>query len=67
MHFYQWFMTDLSISFFKVDRCPTGSGVTARIAVQYAKKFISLDTERTFENGQVHSAFVGKVMNLKSH
>ena len=62
MHFTNWLMTDLFLFTFQVDRCPTGSGVTARIAVQYAKKQISLNTERTFENCQVHSTFVGKVL-----
>ena len=44
-----------------MDRSPTGSGVTARIAVQYAKKLIELNQERIFENGAVHSKFTGKV------
>ena len=46
---------------FKVDRSPTGSGVTARVAVQYAKNMIKLGEERTFENGKIHSTFAAKV------
>ena len=44
-----------------MDRCPTGSGVTARIAVQHAKSLIKLGDERIFENGITHSTFTGKV------
>eukprot|EP00795_Rhopilema_esculentum_P016334 gene16334-7724_t len=44
----------------QVDRCPTGSGVTARIAVQFAKNLIPLRAERTFKNGPVKSTFTGQ-------
>jgi len=46
----------------QVDRCPTGSGVTARIAVQHAKSLIKLGDERVFENGITHSTFTGKAV-----
>ena len=34
----------------QVDRSPTGSGVAARIAIQYRNGEIALDQERTFES-----------------
>jgi trans-L-3-hydroxyproline dehydratase len=34
----------------EVDRSPTGSGVTARIAIQRAKGLIAMNTPRTFES-----------------
>jgi trans-L-3-hydroxyproline dehydratase len=34
----------------EVDRSPTGSGATARIAIQRAKGLIEMDTERLFES-----------------
>lgn len=34
----------------EVDRSPTGSGVTARIAIQRAKGLIDMGTQRTFES-----------------
>ncbi|XP_013406160.1 trans-L-3-hydroxyproline dehydratase-like [Lingula anatina] len=46
----------------QVDRCPTGSGVTARIALQFAKGLISIDQERAFENGCTGSRFTGKAI-----
>ncbi|XP_001627872.2 trans-L-3-hydroxyproline dehydratase [Nematostella vectensis] len=45
----------------QVDRCPTGSGVTARIAVQYAKQLIGLNQLRVFE-GVSGSKFGGRVL-----
>jgi trans-L-3-hydroxyproline dehydratase len=45
----------------QVDRCPTGSGVTARIAVQHAKKLIGLDQLRIFQ-GIAGTKFGGRVV-----
>jgi len=46
----------------QVDRSPTGSGVTARLAVQHAKRLIGLHQKRTFRNSKVGSEFVGEVV-----
>ena len=46
----------------QVDRSPTGSGVTARMAVQYAKRLIGLNEKRLFRNSKVGSEFVGEVV-----
>jgi trans-L-3-hydroxyproline dehydratase len=45
----------------QVDRSPTGSGVTARIAIQYARGLIGLGIERAFES-IVGSVFTGKAL-----
>ncbi|XP_072049433.1 trans-L-3-hydroxyproline dehydratase-like isoform X2 [Amphiura filiformis] len=46
----------------QVDRSPTGSGVTARIALQYHKKLITLNQKRTFESGACGSRFTGSAV-----
>ncbi|KAK2565938.1 Trans-L-3-hydroxyproline dehydratase [Acropora cervicornis] len=46
----------------RVDRSPCGSGVTARVAVQYARKQIGMHQTRVFENGLVGSKFTGQVV-----
>ncbi|KAM6954242.1 trans-L-3-hydroxyproline dehydratase [Aplochiton taeniatus] len=46
----------------QVDRSPTGSGVTARVALQYHKGLISLNETRTFQSGATGSQFTGKVV-----
>ncbi|KAM9293966.1 trans-3-hydroxy-L-proline dehydratase [Gastrophryne carolinensis] len=46
----------------QVDRSPTGSGVTARIALQYHKGLIKLDQTRTFKSGATNSLFTGKAV-----
>ncbi|XP_040267316.1 trans-3-hydroxy-L-proline dehydratase [Bufo bufo] len=46
----------------QVDRSPTGSGVTARIALQYHKGFIQLEQTRTFKSGATGSFFTGKAI-----
>lgn len=46
----------------QVDRCPTGSGVTARIAVQYTRQQIGLHQVRVFEQGLVGSKFTGQAV-----
>ncbi|MGH0132833.1 UNVERIFIED_CONTAM: hypothetical protein FKN15_050741 [Acipenser sinensis] len=46
----------------KVDRSPTGSGVTARIALQYHKGLIQLNQTRTFQSGTTGSLFTGKAV-----
>jgi len=45
----------------EVDRSPTGSGVTGRIAIQRAKGLIEMDTERLFES-VTGSLFTGKAV-----
>ena len=45
----------------QVDRSPTGSGVTARIAIQHAAGLIPLNTERTFAS-IVGSTFTAKAV-----
>ncbi len=46
----------------EVDRSPTGSGVTARIALQHARKQISLGQERKFES-ITGAIFTGKALS----
>ncbi|NP_001008128.1 trans-L-3-hydroxyproline dehydratase [Xenopus tropicalis] len=46
----------------QVDRSPTGSGVTARIALQYHKGLIQLEQIRTFKSGATGSLFTGKAV-----
>ncbi|KAL4641812.1 trans-3-hydroxy-L-proline dehydratase [Arapaima gigas] len=46
----------------QVDRSPTGSGVTARIALQYHKGLIQLDQKRSFLSGATGSIFTGKAV-----
>jgi len=46
----------------EVDRSPTGSGVTARIAVQHAKGLIKLDQERRFES-LTDAIFTGRAIS----
>ena len=45
----------------QVDRSPTGSGVTARMALRYARGMVALGEERTFES-VVGSTMTGKVV-----
>src|SRR4029077_9325412 len=45
----------------EVDRSPTGSGVTARIAVQHARGLIGLGQERRFES-VTGAIFTGKAV-----
>ncbi len=45
----------------EVDRSPTGSGVTARIAVQHARGLIAIGQERRFES-VTGSIFTGKAL-----
>jgi trans-L-3-hydroxyproline dehydratase len=45
----------------EVDRSPTGSGVTARIAVQHAKGLIAIGQERKFES-LTDAIFTGKAV-----
>eukprot|EP00057_Strongylocentrotus_purpuratus_P033529 XP_791727.1 PREDICTED: trans-L-3-hydroxyproline dehydratase [Strongylocentrotus purpuratus] len=44
----------------QIDRSPTGSGVTARIALQVHKGLIDLNQTRTFRAGVTGSKFTGK-------
>ncbi|XP_069063122.1 trans-3-hydroxy-L-proline dehydratase isoform X2 [Pleurodeles waltl] len=46
----------------QVDRSPTGSGVTARIALQYHKGLIQLNQSRRFKSGATGSLFTGKAV-----
>lgn len=43
----------------QVDRSPTGSGVTARVALQYHKGLIRLNQTRSFQSGATGSVFTG--------
>lgn len=49
---------------FQVDRSPTGSGVTARIALQYHKGLIGLNQTRSFKSGATGSVFTGKAIEV---
>jgi len=55
------FSTIFYLLFFplQVDRSPTGSGVTARIAVQYKRGLIGLNQSRVFASGVNDSRFTG--------
>ncbi|XP_068610061.1 trans-L-3-hydroxyproline dehydratase-like [Brachionichthys hirsutus] len=46
----------------QVDRSPTGSGVTARVALQYHKGLIQLNQARTFQSGTTGSRFTGRAV-----
>ncbi|XP_056619923.1 trans-L-3-hydroxyproline dehydratase [Triplophysa dalaica] len=46
----------------QVDRSPTGSGVTARVALQYHKGLIGLNQTRSFQSGATGSVFTGKAI-----
>ncbi|XP_049626205.1 trans-3-hydroxy-L-proline dehydratase [Suncus etruscus] len=46
----------------QVDRSPTGSGVTARIALQYHKGLIALNQTRSFKSSTTGSEFTGKAV-----
>ncbi|XP_043553720.1 trans-L-3-hydroxyproline dehydratase [Chiloscyllium plagiosum] len=46
----------------QVDRSPCGSGVTARIALQYHKGLIPLNQMRTFQSGPTSSLFTAKAV-----
>uniref|UniRef100_A0A7M4FLF1 trans-L-3-hydroxyproline dehydratase n=1 Tax=Crocodylus porosus TaxID=8502 RepID=A0A7M4FLF1_CROPO len=50
----------------QVDRSPTGSGVTARIALQYHKRLIKLGQTRTFRSSTTGSLFTGKAVEDKA-
>lgn len=47
-----------------MDRSPTGSGVTARVALQYHKGLIKLNQSRTFQSGATGSQFTGKAVEV---
>lgn len=46
----------------QVDRSPTGSGVTARVALQFHKGLIGLNQARTFQSGATGSLFTGRAV-----
>ncbi|XP_048840861.1 trans-L-3-hydroxyproline dehydratase [Brienomyrus brachyistius] len=46
----------------QVDRSPTGSGVTARIALQHRKGMIGIQQTRSFQSGATGSLFTGKAV-----
>lgn len=48
----------------QVDRSPTGSGVTARIALQYHKGLLELDQTRAFKSSATGSVFTGKAVRV---
>lgn len=47
----------------QVDRCPTGSGVIARLAIDYAKKNIKIGQKRQFI-GKTGSIFEGEIVKV---
>ncbi|MEQ2238133.1 Trans-L-3-hydroxyproline dehydratase [Ilyodon furcidens] len=49
----------------QVDRSPTGSGVTARVALQHHKGLIQLNQTRTFQSGATGSQFTGKAVEVE--
>lgn len=51
----------------QVDRSPTGSGVTARVALQYHKGLIQLNQTRTFKSGATGSLFTGKPVEVPEY
>ncbi|TKS76395.1 Trans-L-3-hydroxyproline dehydratase [Collichthys lucidus] len=57
-----WFIINLTFTCSQVDRSPTGSGVTARVALQYHKGLIQLNQSRTFQSGSTGSQFTGKAV-----
>lgn len=48
----------------QVDRSPTGSGVTARIALQYHKGLLQLNQTRTFRSSATGSVFTGRAVRV---
>ncbi|EPY80394.1 proline racemase-like protein [Camelus ferus] len=46
----------------QVDRSPTGSGVTARVALQYHKGLLELTQTRAFRSSATGSVFTGKAV-----
>ncbi|KAK7907836.1 hypothetical protein WMY93_016448 [Mugilogobius chulae] len=46
----------------QVDRSPTGSGVTARVALMFHKGLIKLNQTRTFQSGATGSKFTGRAV-----
>jgi len=46
----------------QVDRAPTGSGVTARIAVQYARGQIDIGQTRVFQSAATGSQYTASVL-----
>ncbi|XP_072298227.1 trans-L-3-hydroxyproline dehydratase [Eucyclogobius newberryi] len=46
----------------QVDRSPTGSGVTARVALMFHKGLITLNQTRTFQSGATGSQFTGRAV-----
>lgn len=58
------FVTDVCYMACQVDRSPTGSGVTARIALQYHKGLIALNQTRSFQSGATGSVFTGTAVEV---
>ena len=48
---------------FQVDRAPTGSGVTARIALQYHANLIGLGQTRAFRSATTGDLFTGQAVH----
>uniref|UniRef100_A0A3B4AVN0 trans-L-3-hydroxyproline dehydratase n=1 Tax=Periophthalmus magnuspinnatus TaxID=409849 RepID=A0A3B4AVN0_9GOBI len=48
----------------QVDRSPTGSGVTARVALQFHKGLIALNQTRMFQSGATGSKFTGRAVEM---
>lgn len=58
------FVTEVCYMGCQVDRSPTGSGVTARIALQYHEGLIELNQTRSFKSGATGSVFTGKAIEV---
>nr|XP_051682359.1 trans-3-hydroxy-L-proline dehydratase [Oryctolagus cuniculus] len=48
----------------QVDRSPTGSGVTARVALQYHKGLLGLNQTRAFRSSATGSVFTGSAVRV---
>ncbi|XP_002160119.1 trans-L-3-hydroxyproline dehydratase [Hydra vulgaris] len=46
----------------QLDRSPTGSGVTARMALQHAKGLVGVNEQRSFVNSKTRSKFTGEIV-----
>lgn len=57
-------MLSLSFTLKQVDRSPTGSGVTARVALQYHKGLLELNQTRAFKSSTTGSVFTGKAVRV---
>ena len=59
-----WYLLVSALILKQVDRSPTGSGVTARIALQHHKGLLELDQTRAFKSSATGSVFTGKAVRV---